>query len=368
MNYYYLTDVSEVAGPYPLTELEQLLSTGAIQPNTQVCAEGYEVWQPLSGALSATSEKRLLPTSSAVVTAKGDQGTAQPRAPKNRRHSPVIFALATLILLFCVAAFILWQRGMLSPRNDGEIDRLRGEVARLKAIQASIPATPKPPSPTPKLPLLSEESKTRIANFVEKASKLRAMTEQGVRLEDFKAQLSEVRGTWDSITTVGLPQQFHAETQLLQTTVSAWELAQEIWSEESDARAESLKTPGADMLFTLSAGSLYRTKLSQIQDGLLAASVPPPKLPDFADSGAFEIEIVKQFNAMTDLVADRIEQSRHSYEIDILNRRFQDVITKFNQNLPEGFTNSFAYNDLRGIPDLITDIGIQRKSVLGGGN
>src|SRR6266851_9393924 len=47
MSYYYIKE-GEIVGPAPLEELHGLCRRGEVSPDTQVCTEGAESWQPLS--------------------------------------------------------------------------------------------------------------------------------------------------------------------------------------------------------------------------------------------------------------------------------------------------------------------------------
>ena len=54
MNYYYSIDGAEVVGPYLLEDLKGYLLSGALPQLTQVCAEGTELWQPLTSLVAPT--------------------------------------------------------------------------------------------------------------------------------------------------------------------------------------------------------------------------------------------------------------------------------------------------------------------------
>ena len=46
--YYYSTEETAVKGPFSTDALEDMLRTGVVHSDTQICAEGEECWIPLS--------------------------------------------------------------------------------------------------------------------------------------------------------------------------------------------------------------------------------------------------------------------------------------------------------------------------------
>jgi len=99
------------------------------------------------------------------------------------------------LLVFVSAFFSACSR---PSNNSGEVQRLREEVERLKSAQ---PSAPTPPKPT-----ISDDTKSRVLNFIEKASKLAAMTDQGVAFTPFSDQLAEVKSVWQTLTIVNWPE------------------------------------------------------------------------------------------------------------------------------------------------------------------
>ena len=102
---------------------------------------------------------------------------------------------AIILSLFVVSALI---SPCNRPSNSGEVQPLREEVERLKSAQ---PSAPTPPKST-----ISDDTKSRVLNFIEKASKLAAMTDQGVAFTPFSDQLAEVKSVWQTLTIVNWPE------------------------------------------------------------------------------------------------------------------------------------------------------------------
>jgi len=53
MNNYYLSDKTEVYGPYSIEEIRREFFSGVISRTTQVCAEGTEIWMPLESFIES---------------------------------------------------------------------------------------------------------------------------------------------------------------------------------------------------------------------------------------------------------------------------------------------------------------------------
>jgi hypothetical protein len=186
-----------------------------------------------------------------------------------------------------------------------------------------VQATPVPASPSPPKPTISEETKARLASFLEKAGKLRVMTDQGIRLDEFRAQLSEVRGAWESVSTLGLPKQLKSEEQELDTAVSSWALAQEIWSEQISVATKAAESPGKDVIFALHAPAQYGDRLDVLSARLHATGVSPTGLPNLSGKAAFEGEIVHKLFGMASLMVANLAEARGPRTIEFLAQQFK---------------------------------------------
>ena len=118
-----------------------------------------------------------LPPSETSVTSRTELLQTKQRNPL---LLPII-ALATLFVVTVVAgAFYLSRRS--SEPSAGSASMPGGSTERMPTTSAQSSR-----------PSISEDTKSRVLNFIEKPSKLAAMTDQGVAFTPFSDQLAEVR-------------------------------------------------------------------------------------------------------------------------------------------------------------------------------
>ena len=216
-------------------------------------------------------------------------------------------------MLIATGVYFFYRSHAISKINTILSPTTEAAVAPVKAI------------PPPK-PAISEETKAQLMNFLDKAGKLRAMTDQGLSLNDFRSQLSEVRGIWESISTFGLPQQLKAEERILDSVVSAWVLAQDLWSGQVNAEAEAVNLPGEDVLYSLRAEAQYGKRLDALVAALRSEGITiPDGAPDFSDKVDFEREITGKLFGMAQLTLKKMDQARGQTEIDFLSQQFQST-------------------------------------------
>jgi hypothetical protein len=122
--------------------------------------------------------------------------TSRANSPTTTQRNPLFIPLIALAALFVITVagggFYFGRRS--APQA--------ASVAAPALTPEPIPATP----PTPPKPTISEDTKSRVLNFIEKASKLAAMTDQGVAFTPFSDQLAEVKSVWQTLTIVNWPE------------------------------------------------------------------------------------------------------------------------------------------------------------------
>ena len=86
--------------------------------------------------------------------------------------------------------------------------------------------------PTPTVvptPTLSDLFKTQVVRFVEEASRLKSITEQGVNFVEYSQQLSEIRSIYDILDSLWVDD-FEVKTQEnVQKAIESWECAYLLW-------------------------------------------------------------------------------------------------------------------------------------------
>lgn len=150
-----------------------------------------------------------------------------------------------LLLVVASALFSACNR----PSNSGEVQRLREEIERLKSAQ---PSAPTPPKPT-----ISEDTKSRVLNFIEKASKLAAMTDQGVAFTPFSDQLAEVKSVWQTLIIVNWPETWNRERANFESAIEGWSLAKEIW----ERKITMSSNPEDKLEYLMGTGKIYASRL-----------------------------------------------------------------------------------------------------------
>lgn len=77
-------------------------------------------------------------------------------------------------------------------------------------------------------PIMSEGTKSRVLGFIEKASKLEAMTDQGLNYKSFCEQLAEVKSSWDTLSIVW-PESWMDEKDTFKLAIKGWDDAKSLW-------------------------------------------------------------------------------------------------------------------------------------------
>jgi len=130
MNYYYSTDGSEVAGPYPLEELKILVDTRKISNTTQVCREGQDTWQPLADLLSETTP--AVPLTPAKAPAQSYPASKTPIPAKESKPLALFSSVFAAVVLGGLALMFSYQY-----------------FFRAKSLQQFTPLTSTNPTPAP---------------------------------------------------------------------------------------------------------------------------------------------------------------------------------------------------------------------------
>lgn len=105
-------------------------------------------------------------------------------------------------------------------------------LAILLSACAPEPTTEPTSEQTPTVistPTLSDLFKAQVVRFVEEASSLKAMTEQGVNFVEYSQKLSAVRSIYEILGTLWTDD-FKVETQeIIQKAVEGWDCAYLLW-------------------------------------------------------------------------------------------------------------------------------------------
>jgi len=121
------------------------------------------------------------------------------------------------------------------------------------------PSVPIPtPTPTVAKPSISDVFKEQLTRFLEEATTLNAMTEQGVSFTDFRRQLASVKGAYD-FASAAWPSDFAPEARdSIEKAFKGWDLTLYLWNlkiENKDNPVEpningyeAITTYGGDLL------------------------------------------------------------------------------------------------------------------------
>ena len=139
--------------------------------------------------------------------------------------NPRIVSIAFFVVTVAGGAFYIVRRGA-SP-------------ATIPPVAATTPGSTVVPSesvvkgstPPPKL---TEDTKSRVLNFIEKGSKLTALTDQGVSFISFSDQLAEVKSVWQTLTLVSWPETWTREKANFESAIEGWDLAKQMWERKNN--------------------------------------------------------------------------------------------------------------------------------------
>lgn len=115
MNWYYLNDAGEVAGPVSDSTLAELRSINRLADDTQVCREGSEDWVSLAETLGTII---MIPGKPAEAAAPSRQLT--PKKKKNSRKGALIGMIAGVMIAAGATIFFLSRDGAPKSANQTE--------------------------------------------------------------------------------------------------------------------------------------------------------------------------------------------------------------------------------------------------------
>lgn len=104
IRYYYANEQNQPVGPFTLTDLRKMASTGVLEPNTQTCPEGGADWVPLASLLPDSTSRP--PTSAPPARAKSEESsTATPEVKSGATGAAsVIFPSLAILITIAIAA------------------------------------------------------------------------------------------------------------------------------------------------------------------------------------------------------------------------------------------------------------------------
>jgi hypothetical protein len=82
----------------------------------------------------------------------------------------------------------------------------------------------------------SEQQKAAILSFLEKGSKLKTLTTQGVNFNTFNTELASVLANWDTLKNTNWPSSstFTREREIIEVALAGWSIAQWDWKAKND--------------------------------------------------------------------------------------------------------------------------------------
>jgi len=190
-----------------------------------------------------------------VVPAPQRKAPATSRAelPVTTQRNPLLIPLIALTTLFVVTvaggAFYFGRRS--APHTTPQ-----PAAATPESVQATAQPVPATPAHPPK-PTVSEDTKARVLNFIEKATKLTAMTEQGVAFTPFTDQLAEVKSVWQTLTLINWPETWNREKANFESAIEGWGLAKEIW----ERKLKMSSDPADKLEYLFGSGKIYAPRL-----------------------------------------------------------------------------------------------------------
>jgi hypothetical protein len=260
--YYYSTDGAKVIGPISVEDMQRLYAAKILNDETQICEEGQSIW-------TSISEQVSLPRAQKVSESLHKLASQQREAPSKRRaefpiatpRNPFLIPFIILAVLFIIAvgggAFYIGRRGV-TPQVTLSSPTPIPAISEATPTPEISEATPMPVVPTPQpTPAISEDTKSRVLDFIEKAAKIDNMTAQGVTYTQFTDQLAEVKSAWQTLTLVSWPETWGKEKAEFESAIDGWNLANEIWGKQIEVSSDS----DAKTDFLFGAGKIYGPRL-----------------------------------------------------------------------------------------------------------
>jgi hypothetical protein len=189
-----------------------------------------------------------LPEWAALAQEPPIPATRVPRLNERWIGRPAILVAGAIVICAASVLGTIWAIDYAArepARRDREAAIVQARVAEMRAkeqadagAQAEAQAQPKrtKEKADAEAKRKIEESKSRVQTLIEKAAKLRAMTDQGVELTRFQDQLAETKAAWDTMSFNGWPAEWQREREGLAAALAAWNLANELWQEKERSR------------------------------------------------------------------------------------------------------------------------------------
>ena len=142
------------------------------------------------------------------------------------------------------------KAGLEKARADAETARM--ETRTVRAELTKLLAKPS----------VSDESRSRIIALLEKAAKLRALTDLGIGYSAFNTQLAEVKSGSETVTLVGWPMAWQAEQGMFEAAMEGWSLGRQIWETKVGLDGK----PSERFAFAINAFNTYGDKLKSLSE------------------------------------------------------------------------------------------------------
>ena len=116
MNFYYTDHTGAVVGPVGREQLQKLVDSGQVVPDSQACLEGSEDWRPLSALVRPTPK-----AVTSVPKAKRAQSATSPPTPKQTSPRGAATHLRFIRDKTCYEGLRFWIDGLLALSVIGAI-------------------------------------------------------------------------------------------------------------------------------------------------------------------------------------------------------------------------------------------------------
>jgi hypothetical protein len=271
--YYYSTDGTKVVGPVSAEDMQRLYAANILNDETQICEEGQSIWTSISEQVSHPRAQKVNELPNKVPAnqreAPGKQRAEfQSTTPRNPLLVPFAILAALFILAIAGGAFYIGRRGVLPQAT------LSSPAPTPSITETTpIPVTATPQSP----PAISEETKARVLDFIEKAAKLDNMADQGVEFAPFSDQLAEVKSAWQTLTLAGWPETWSQEKAQLESAIDGWTLANDIWGE----KIQRISDEGTDVNLYATSATTYVPRMQDCAKTVASMTGSESAIPGF---------------------------------------------------------------------------------------
>ena len=251
-----------------------MYSAGVLDDAAQVCRDGSESWAPISSLIASAEQQQSSRSSS--------QRKQAYRKPK--RNSLFLPIIGVSVLLVIATGFFFIQQG--------DYHAFKGKS--LAVVTAVASARPAPIIPAPPKPRISDDTRSRVLNFVEKGSKLSTMTQQGVAFTPFSDQLTDVKSSWETLAVIGLPETWNRERTVLESAIEGWTLAKEIW----ERKVKAASNQDEDLELAVGAAKIYGNRLKQYSETAARCTGDDSPRRTLEQTGLVDLNIISIDNAI----------------------------------------------------------------------